>query len=538
MRRTLPLANFPLLLTGLLLGCSSDIDDLFGGTGPGTGGNEVGGAGSAAGGSSNTGGQGGGGSSSVGGAPVGGSSAGGNSAGGNATGGASPNCGDGVADGNEDCDGGDLAGASCQDFGFSNEDGLACSAQCTFDASNCAPVCDGQQVEPGEACDGDDLNGVTCMDFGFVNPDGATCNNCSAIDAEGCQATCGNGNMEPGEACDGAVGMLFSCTDFGFTNPTNGAPLCTNCVPDPANCVAVCGNMDLEPSEGCDDGNTNPNDGCSASCQLEQDSCDLATPITQGFGTTQITGTTLSSAADLTTTSDDCGVSASAKNKVYAVTVTQGGFLTAWIERAGTNFDTVLYARTTCDSDASEILCSDSSLIEQNNFVGGGEVVSFPVADGTTVYLVVDGSFSNEEGDFALNVDLSTGQNCFDPIPLPIFAGTTQKVLGFTNGQTSTAAGGCGGSFTDDVVYELRRRTPTITNMEVNLPSGQTSYDSLLHVRTQCGSSNTEVGCSDVGGNGGEQLNLIFNMNDTRFMWVDGDQQASGSYALTITPSP
>ena len=531
MRRTLLVANLPIVLASLLLGCSSDIDDLFGGTGPGTGGDDAGGGGSTAGGNNNVGGQG------AGGPSVGGSSIDGSSVGGNGGGGASPNCGDGVVDGNEDCDGADLAGVSCQDFGFSNEGGLACTARCTFDAGNCAPVCDGQDVEPGEACDGDDLNGVTCMDFGFVNPNGATCIQCSVIDAEGCQAQCGNGNMEPGEQCDGPVGGLFSCTDFGFTNPTNGAPLCTNCAPDPSNCVAVCGNMDVEPTEGCDDGNTDANDGCSASCQLEQDSCDLATPITQGFGTTQITGTTLSSAADLTTTSDDCGVSASAKNKVYAVTVTEGGFLTAWIERAGTNFDTVLYARTTCDSDASEVLCSDSSLIEQNNFVGGGEVVSFPVADGTTIYLVVDGAFSTEEGDFALNVDLSTGQNCFDPIPLPIFAGTTQKVLGFTNGQTSTAAGDCGGSFTDDVVYELRRRTPTITNMEVTLPPAETSYDSLLHVRTQCGVSNSQVGCSDVNGNGGEQLNLAFVMNDTRFMWVDGDQ-ASGSYALTITPSP
>lgn len=46
-------------------------------------------------------------------------------------------CGDGVAHGDEVCDGNDLKGKSCQDFGFS-EGTLACNVTCdAFDTSNC-----------------------------------------------------------------------------------------------------------------------------------------------------------------------------------------------------------------------------------------------------------------------------------------------------------------------------------------------------------------------------------------------------------------
>ncbi|MCB9655202.1 MAG: FG-GAP repeat protein [Deltaproteobacteria bacterium] len=50
------------------------------------------------------------------------------------------------------------------------------------------------------------------------------------------------------------------------------------------NVVAGCGNGIIESPETCDDGNTTPNDGCDASCNIEATSVDLAvTPATRTF---------------------------------------------------------------------------------------------------------------------------------------------------------------------------------------------------------------------------------------------------------------
>jgi hypothetical protein len=46
-------------------------------------------------------------------------------------------CGNGKIEGNESCDGYDLSGKTCADFGKANPAGLACSVNCTFDTSGC-----------------------------------------------------------------------------------------------------------------------------------------------------------------------------------------------------------------------------------------------------------------------------------------------------------------------------------------------------------------------------------------------------------------
>src|SRR5262245_51584190 len=46
-------------------------------------------------------------------------------------------CGDGVRNGNEVCDGADLGGTDCRTFGYANPEGLACRADCMFDRDRC-----------------------------------------------------------------------------------------------------------------------------------------------------------------------------------------------------------------------------------------------------------------------------------------------------------------------------------------------------------------------------------------------------------------
>jgi cysteine-rich repeat protein len=63
-------------------------------------------------------------------------------------------CGDGFRFGTEECDGADLGGKSCTDFGFGpGATGLACDGGCKLTAAACQGVCGNGVKEPGEDCD-------------------------------------------------------------------------------------------------------------------------------------------------------------------------------------------------------------------------------------------------------------------------------------------------------------------------------------------------------------------------------------------------
>jgi len=179
----------------------------------------------------------------------------GGTAGGGGTGGTPVVCGDGVIGAGEDCDGADLAGKSCTDFGYTTAAGLACDATaCTFDQTGCAATCDGAAAEPGEYCDGTDLDGHDCTELMYVEPAGLVCNaTCDGVDSSGCTAAC-NGTLEPTEECDGGVfAGGFDCTSFGFDNPVGLS--CTNCFNDSTTCTGTCDGMNVEPDEECDGAN-------------------------------------------------------------------------------------------------------------------------------------------------------------------------------------------------------------------------------------------------------------------------------------------
>ncbi len=55
-------------------------------------------------------------------------------------GGGSPNCGNGVKETGEDCDGADLGAATCQSLGYAGGV-LACTSSCAFDTSSCGGTC-------------------------------------------------------------------------------------------------------------------------------------------------------------------------------------------------------------------------------------------------------------------------------------------------------------------------------------------------------------------------------------------------------------
>ena len=164
-------------------------------------------------------------------------------------------CGDNEAGSLEYCDGSDVRGLTCTDFGY--DSGTLGCTDCMFSFENCQPTksstCGNNIHESGEQCDGNDLNGKACKDFGLA---GGTlkCADCM-YDLSGCQfSVCGNNIHEIEEQCDGTDLNSKDCTDFGFAG---GTLKCADCMYDLSSCSSsICGNNVLESGEQCD-GSTN-----------------------------------------------------------------------------------------------------------------------------------------------------------------------------------------------------------------------------------------------------------------------------------------
>lgn len=94
-------------------------------------------------------------------------------------------CGNDIMEGREDCDGEDLADATCEMEGFVGGD-IACTDDCTLDTSACTTCGDGV-ANGDDACDGLDLAGSTCdsLGMGFTGGTLACANDCS-FDTSAC----------------------------------------------------------------------------------------------------------------------------------------------------------------------------------------------------------------------------------------------------------------------------------------------------------------------------------------------------------------
>ncbi|MBI1814979.1 MAG: hypothetical protein HYR72_08385 [Deltaproteobacteria bacterium] len=130
-------------------------------------------------------------------------------------------CGDGLKNGSDQCDGGDLGGATCVSLGFSGGT-LACSGSCVLDTSSCVAECGtcGNSVREGfESCDGADLGGASCESLGFVSGT-LSCTTGCGFDVSNCHAAAfpATGQVTSyGTGSDGDVraGRTPSYTDNG-----------------------------------------------------------------------------------------------------------------------------------------------------------------------------------------------------------------------------------------------------------------------------------------------------------------------------------
>lgn len=352
---------------------------------------------------------------------------------------------------------------------------------------------------------------------------------------------CGNGIIETGEICDGAKLGGQDCTTFGYTKG-DGLKCGATCQLDSSGCKPTCGDGKLEPTEGCDDGNTKPGDGCDAACKLEPlmgTTCANAIPISIGLGAGQdVMGTTVNGG-----THTAAGCTSSAFDRVYAVTATAAGFLTANLVRSQTSFDSVLYLASACSDNGPtpDVLCNDSYGAAGQPALNGGELVSVRVAKDQTYFLIVDGPAGANSGTYTLHLDLSTGTECGDPVPIPLESGSGMTVLGSNTGISANPVvqGLCGGGPGGQVIYAVTRATNGQT--DVDTVAASTNYNSVLYARSTCNNGATQTACSNNAGTATESITTNnVNAGTAVYVYVDGSgtngSSPAGNYGVIFTP--
>jgi hypothetical protein len=123
----------------------------------------------------------------------------------------SATCGDGKAEGSEQCDLTDLKNRTCADVVSGSQGTLTCTATCTYDVTNCAACGDGTR-QFGEQCDCG-TNSAN-LPAGCTDVNGGANANCSADCAK--LPFCGDGVVDQGETCDcgtNSANLPAGCTD-------------------------------------------------------------------------------------------------------------------------------------------------------------------------------------------------------------------------------------------------------------------------------------------------------------------------------------
>jgi hypothetical protein len=163
-------------------------------------------------------------------------------------------CGNGAVDTGEDCDGQNLDGATCTTIGQGFVGGsLSCAADCTFDVTACTapPTCGNGAIEGNEECDGASLGGATCTSLGHDAGTLTCAANCSFNEAP-C-TDCGDGVREGAEVCDGANLNGQTCQSQGFTGGTLACNASCSGY-NTAGCTTACTPVNLLTNGGFDNG--------------------------------------------------------------------------------------------------------------------------------------------------------------------------------------------------------------------------------------------------------------------------------------------
>lgn len=175
-------------------------------------------------------------------------------------------CGNADAEPDEDCDGADLRGETCQSLGFGQGE-LTCHSLCRWDTRECGFCGDGFANPAFEDCDKTAFaEDVTCEDFGFTRGELSCTDDCK-VDPVTCTdeapAVCGDGIISTGELCDGTNLGTIDCVRIAYAG---GTLVCTDdCRWDASDCRNPDGTrVGDEERAAADDGSTGPDGGAVA----------------------------------------------------------------------------------------------------------------------------------------------------------------------------------------------------------------------------------------------------------------------------------
>jgi hypothetical protein len=242
--------------------------------------------------------------------------------------------------------------------------------------------------------------------------------------------------------------------------------------------------------------------------------------------------------------SGSCGNTGASPEKVFQWTPSVSGTATIQTCGASTNFDTVLYMRSGSCQAGSQVACNDDT-----SGCGSGAAsnlasrITPTVTAGQTYYIVVDG-YGGARGNFTLSVTPPAPpppSACSSPTVIPALGGV---FTGSTSG-ASTLSGTC--ATTNAAPEKVFQWTPSRSGTATVQTCGPgTSFNTVLYMRSGSCQSGSQVACNNnttacptgSGANHGSRLTQAVTAGQTYYIIVDGAGSVSGNFSLSVTPPP
>jgi hypothetical protein len=312
-------------------------------------------------------------------------------------------CGNGEVNSGEDCDGGDLGGATCGSLG-EGAGTLACDAACNFDLTACnTAMCGNGIVEGDEPCDGADLGTTTCESLGFSAGTPACDADCEVVAAGCCNDFCETDGLA---TCDGTRLELCSlqpngCLAEAVTDCAATGDVCDDRVDPPvcacvdrcssagsARCAGSVAQTCAEQPDGCldwqvvEDCGANGEacavapDGATCVAPATGESCTDPYPLHPGDNVIGWTATT----ADYLTFQPSCNTSSLfGPDIVLAYTASVDGIATFDMPKPAAHRQVVVVSADSCGTFTNELACTAE-------LTAPSQTDTFAVTPGTTYY--------------------------------------------------------------------------------------------------------------------------------------------------------
>ncbi|MBO4349316.1 MAG: hypothetical protein J6A01_00015 [Proteobacteria bacterium] len=147
----------------------------------------------------------------------------------------STECGNGVLDLGEDCDGNELREQSCNAEIANATGSLKCTSQCKYDYSDChVEMCGNGELNAGESCDGSVPDGLTCANIAYGMRGNLACDDQCKIDTSDCHWP------EAGDLCSGDEYHLQTCGDNNQAIKCKGGVIqVADCTKQSETCVMI-----------------------------------------------------------------------------------------------------------------------------------------------------------------------------------------------------------------------------------------------------------------------------------------------------------